>query len=280
LYIIDQTNIYLRKRKGYIYLDNDDDTINLLLPEQHHRQKSIIEHIKDYISKTYNKFIGFFKPQIVKLSSKNNTNNTSIAQDSIFDKSIDRLSRSQQERSKQQEAMFFSNYFKNLQQSNLSNFIEDDDKNDKHYFNSSTNKFHSVPLVSPSHDLFDPLVSSYQFNSSSSTPFNSNQVFSQSRDNSTKVNSSMLFDSNFIHNTLHNENDTLATPTIDNISEKSEEQTDQTESVKISINSYIQPINIKPTTKKQHHISQSLINTHYYDNYDPYDAEITQNPYI
>lgn len=319
VYIVDQLKIYLRKRKGYIYLENDDKDIDLLLPDQHQHQQSIIVHVKNYISNTYKNITGFFKPKIINSTSTS----THIAHDSIFNKSIDHLSQSQQERSKQQEAMFFSTYFKNLQQSNISTFTEtepdasqpnvsfgngnnstftsNNSNLDKQYFNqSSYNKFQSIPLVSPSdystfaeHDLFDPLISSY-INHHESIQKNNN--IPNLIDTLPKANSNMLFDSHFINDNLFNNttidstidttNDTT-TNTINNdsmIDSETNNSDSDSQDVRISINSYIQPIDIKSSNKKQkHHISHSVINTHLNNvniYSDPYDDEITKNPYI
>jgi hypothetical protein len=298
VYLIEQVNTYLKKRRGYIYLDDNEHDVDLLLPDQNQRHKSIMQHIKESFSNTYNSIYNrFFKPKIIP--SKTNTDNLHISNDSIFNKSIDRLSRSQQERSKQQEAMFFSNYFKqHLQDSNMSMNNNKDESDtitkaensnlDDQYFTSSNNtlsdkydKYQSVPLISPNEeiDLFDPLVHSY---------INYNNSYTNQNQNISKINSSsMLFDSNFIKNTLYSNNsysnnsysnnqDTLNI-CINNDNGDDNEIDDAQENHITS--SHIQPINIKPTKQYTNYISQSVVNTHT-QYLDPYDDEITKNPYI
>lgn len=54
-YVYDQIKIYIRKRRGYIYLPSDDDieANDILLPEQRRKHKTIFETCKDYISRKY-----------------------------------------------------------------------------------------------------------------------------------------------------------------------------------------------------------------------------------
>lgn len=61
-YVYDQIRIYLRKRRGYIYLESDDieaQNKDILLPQQHTKHKTLFEKCKDYFNKQYDYY--YFK---------------------------------------------------------------------------------------------------------------------------------------------------------------------------------------------------------------------------
>lgn len=61
-FVYDQIRIYIRKRRGYVYLQSDDieaQDRDILLPDQNFKHKTLLQKCKDYFSKQYDYY--YFK---------------------------------------------------------------------------------------------------------------------------------------------------------------------------------------------------------------------------
>ena len=61
-FVYDQIRIYIRKRRGYVYLSSDDieaQNHDILLPDQNSKHKTLLQKCKDYFTKRYDYY--YFK---------------------------------------------------------------------------------------------------------------------------------------------------------------------------------------------------------------------------
>ena len=75
-FVYDQIRIYIRKRRGYVYLSSDDieaQDRDILLPDQNSKHKTLLQKCKDYFTKRYDYY--YFK-----IFGKRR-NNTTVRQD-------------------------------------------------------------------------------------------------------------------------------------------------------------------------------------------------------